>query len=114
MNRKLNALAEQGCSIEAALNRIGGDEEFLLMCMKMTIDDPCFSQLGESINARNVKGAFDAAHSLKGICANTGLDPLTKPACEITEILRTGSLEGVKDMYESMMATHAQLCAIVA
>jgi len=43
-----------------------------------------------------VKEAFRAAHTLKGVCQNLGFTNLYQPTCDLTEVLRTGTLEGTK------------------
>ncbi|MBR5658308.1 MAG: Hpt domain-containing protein, partial [Lachnospiraceae bacterium] len=42
----------------------------------------------ERIGERDLKGAFEAAHALKGVLGNLSLTPLYEIVCEITELLR--------------------------
>lgn len=59
-------------------------KKFLLMFLK----DTSFNELKTSLAAQDYDTAFRAAHTLKGICANLGIEKLGKSASEITEALR--------------------------
>ena len=48
------------------------------------------------------KDAFRAAHTLKGICANLGLDRLYEIDCELTEKLRGRQTEGSEELYQKV------------
>lgn len=113
MKPVLEQLAAKGCDIEAAMARTLNDEDFLLECIVMVIDDAGFATLGSCLEANDVTGAFESAHSLKGICANTGLTPLVTIVSDMTETLRAGSLEGVSERYQELMDEHAALSALI-
>ena len=42
----------------------------------------------ESLDQENYGEAFKYAHTLKGVSANLGLDPISRPASALTELLR--------------------------
>lgn len=48
------------------------------------------------------KEAFRAAHTLKGVCQNLGFTNLYQPTYDLTEVLRTGTLEGTKELFDSV------------
>ena len=58
--------------------------------------DPAFETLGRALDEENAADGFDAAHSLKGILANTGLTPLYNTIVRIVEPLRAGKVNGLK------------------
>ena len=43
---------------------------------------------------------FEAAHTLKGLISNLGLDGIMRSISPITETLRAGSDEGVRELME--------------
>ena len=104
MDKKLEKLKNMGCNIDDALERVLGDEELLLSCIQMVINDPCYTTLAESLAQNNVATAFDAAHTLKGIIANTGLTPLYLIIEKIVEPLRAGHSENLLPYYEKLIA----------
>ena len=59
-------------------------KKFLLMFLK----DTSFNDLEAAMKNKDYDTAFRAAHTLKGICANLGIEKLGNAASEITEALR--------------------------
>lgn len=51
-------------------------------------DDPSYNELVAGIEAVDVKTAFRAAHTLKGVCQNLALAGLFEPVNEMTEAFR--------------------------
>lgn len=107
MNAKLVQLERWGCDVKGALPRFLNDEEFMLECIVQVSQDPAFDELGRSIEAGKTKEAFDAAHTLKGIIANTGLTPLLVIIVAIVELLRRGSTEAVRSAHANATGTHS-------
>ena len=70
------------------------------------LEDPCFEQLTEAFAAGNVKDAFCAAHTLKGICQNLSLGGLGRPLVEMTERLRAEDLEGGRELLEEVQRNY--------
>ena len=58
-----------------------------------------FRLLTDAMAKQDVKEAFRAAHTLKGVCLNLGFDNLSSPAVALTEILRAGTFEGAAEQY---------------
>ena len=50
--------------------------------------DDSYAQLCRTMEEGRRKEAFRAAHTLKGICANLGIERLMRSAGELTELLR--------------------------
>ena len=61
--------------------------------------DPTFSALCQAMEAGQRESAFRCAHTLKGVCANLGLDALLDSAGRLTEALRaeTDDISGDAD-----------------
>ncbi len=51
--------------------------------------DGTYATLKTSLEEENLEEAFRAAHTMKGICKNLGLEQLYGSVEEITEVLRT-------------------------
>ena len=50
--------------------------------------DPSFAQLREAVAAADWESAFRAAHTLKGVAQNLGLDNLYKVSAALTDAVR--------------------------
>lgn len=92
------AYHELGSDYEGVTHRLMGDALIARFVGKF-FEDENFAKLGEALAAQDVKAAFMATHTLKGVCQNLGFDNLYAPLSELTEVLRAGSLEGADELY---------------
>ena len=92
-----------------ALERMKGNKEAYKAFLAEFFEDPDFIMLQESIEAGNVREAFDCAHGLKGMAANLGLDAIHGALSVLVEILRKGILEGAAEAYEEVMNASNQV-----
>jgi hypothetical protein len=113
MNETLAALENWGCDIRGALPRFLDDEAFMLECIGQVAEDPGFEELGCYLKENRTRDAFDTAHMLKGIIANTGLTPLYEIILTIVEPLRKGNGEGLAQPYERLMDKKNQLVRLL-
>ena len=60
-----------------------------LRFLDMFFQDESFQQLENALDAGDLKDAFAAAHTLKGVAGNMGLTPFYEAVCVIVERLRT-------------------------
>ena len=54
----------------------------------------------------NVEEAFRAAHTIKGMCQNLSFSKLADSSHDITEVLRSGDLEGAKAYIDRVRADY--------
>ena len=85
----IEKLKEYGADVNEGLNRCMNNESFYLMLIGKALNDNRLEQLEEQLNSKDLDGAFESAHALKGMYANLSLTPLSKPIIEMTELLRT-------------------------
>lgn len=84
----LEALYKQvGGSAGEVLKRIPS-EKMLRKFVGKYLADPTFGNLESAAAVQDWKGAFLAAHTLKGVAQNLGFDKLHRSASELTEALR--------------------------
>lgn len=102
------AYHELGADYEGVTNRLMGDALVARFVDKF-FEDENFAKLGEALAAQDVKAAFVAAHTLKGVCQNLGFDNLYAPSSELTEVLRAGSLEGTDELYAKVAAEYQKM-----
>lgn len=81
-------LIENGADVENTLKRFMGNEAMYEKFLKKFADNSNYSGLEENIQAGNYEEAFKCAHTLKGVSANLGLDPICKAASDLTEEFR--------------------------
>lgn len=91
-----------GSDAEKVLARFGGNEEMLKHFLRLFTQDSSFPGLKAALATGNTEEAFRAVHTLKGICANLGLERLYEKASEMTELLRRGEFENAKPLFPGL------------
>lgn len=106
-------LIEWGVDWNEILDRFMGNEDLIAKFMFKFLNDQSMSELTQNLQDGNVQGAFKAVHTLKGVGANLGLKGFLTPVCELTEILRAGSMEGYEEKYNEIKPKYEELIAIL-
>lgn len=58
--------------------------------ISLSLDDPSYSQLTQSLSENDIQSAFRAAHTLKGVSLSLGLTRLGNVSGAVCENLRAG------------------------
>lgn len=101
--------AAGGTAAEAA-PRLGGADATRRFLRLFPLDDS-FPQLSEALGRGDVQTAFRAAHTLKGVAANLGLERLRALASDMTECLRRGDLSGAQARLAETEAAYRRVLA---
>ena len=89
---------QMGADYEGVLGRLRS-EVLIKKFAKKFLDDGSFRSLKDNLAQKNGEEAFRAAHTLKGICLNLGLDRLYKVSALLTEKLRGREFDGYEEAY---------------
>ena len=84
---------------EGVLGRMGSEAMVKRFALKF-LDEPSYKNLVKAVEEQNAEGAFRAAHTLKGICLNLGLDRLCEASASLTERFRGREFNGYEEAYE--------------
>ena len=93
--------AQMGADYSEVLGRLYNESmirKFALLFLK----DDSYQNLETALAKADVKEAFRAAHTLKGVCQNLGFSNLYAPTYTLTETLRAGQLEGTKEQFAAV------------
>lgn len=94
---------EYGADYQLTLGRFMGNEKMYMKFLGMLFQDENLDKLGDALEQMDIQGAFEAAHTLKGVTGNMGLTPLYETVCRIVEPLRSGDDRGdYKEMYQDI------------
>ena len=74
--------------METTLKRFMGNEKMYMKYIMKFLDDKNFDSIRENLESQNYEAVFNAAHTLKGVTANLGLNPVNAASAEISELLR--------------------------
>lgn len=94
---------EYGADYETTMKRFSGNETLYFKILNMLFRDPNLEKLGVALGRLDMKAAFDAAHTLKGVSGNLGLTPLYEAVSLIVEPLRFGRAEDYTKMYQDIL-----------
>ncbi len=103
MDELIIELEQRGCDMEATLERFLDDKEFYRDCLLSVLSDSNFDILGDYLKSHDIKGAFECAHTIKGLIANMGIEELNDIIVRIVEPLRSSQDEGLIEVYDELM-----------
>lgn len=102
-------MEENGADVESTLKRFMGKESMYMKYIMKFLDDENFVKIEESLKSKDYGAAFSAAHTLKGVTANLGLNPVNTAAAELSELLRGKAAADVdEDRVEAVFAELAK------
>ena len=106
-------LTEAGINVDTALKRFLDDEEMYFEFLNSFVEDTLMSRLKQAVQNGSVDDAFEASHSLKGLCANLSIDSMSKMIVPMVEILRGRSMEGIPEDFKGLSQTYENVCAAI-
>lgn len=113
-NPMIEALEEHQIDTELLIKkRFMGKEEIYIRFLKRFLEDKNFSILKEKLQMGDVKDAFLAAHTLKGVLESLGLSPLMPSVFPIVEVLRKDSTQGLEELMKQAEQEYATVRKIL-
>ncbi len=88
------------------IERFGGNADMARRFVLKFTEDGSFGSLAEALGNNEKEEAFRAAHTLKGISVSLGFEKLFEKSSQITELLRSGDMEGAKEAYPELKAEY--------
>ena len=111
----IDRLRTCGADIDAALERLVGDEVLYESCLRMFLEDPSFPELKAALDCGDYSAAFTAAHTIKGVAGNLGLTPVFTAADALVTPLRHGRPRNadLPTLYETLMSAMADIRSLL-
>ena len=96
-----------GSDYKAVLTRMCNSEKILDKFVRKFLNDKTSEELFSAYERGDYETAFRMAHTLKGLCANLGLDKLHASSSELTEALRNGVVaDNASELLEQVRADY--------
>jgi HPt (histidine-containing phosphotransfer) domain-containing protein len=94
-----------------ALDRLGGDEEFLteLLHELLVQIDQNFSQIKRAIETKNYEELKMLSHSLKGASANLNVNRIANHFLNLEELGTTSSIDGANEILDLVFEDRNEL-----
>ncbi len=111
-------MEDNGADVDTTLKRFMGNEALYMKFIMKFLDDKSYDGITECMNSGDYEEVFKHAHTLKGVTANLGLDPITAVASDISELLRGKSsaeadVEKLQELYKQLEEVHSRFCEIL-
>lgn len=108
-------LEAYGVDVPVTMERLGNSEDLYLTCLDLFLNDGNMEELGKALEQGDLTQGFKAAHALKGVAANLGLQPYYEKICRIVEPLRSADVQAdYKTMYEEIFQEEQKVKALRA
>ena len=104
-------LACAGVDVDEVLDRFMGNEALMLKFLLRFPADENFSKLRQAMARHDAAGAFEAAHTLKGVTGNLSLKALYQLLIPLVEDLPRGDLAAAAGRMPELEAQYAQISA---
>lgn len=89
-------------------------EDIVKKFLKKFLDDDSYDNLNKALKTKNMDEAFRAAHTLKGIAINLGLNNLYDISSVMTEKLRHKDYLGVDSIMEKLSKVYLETITIIS
>ena len=96
-------------SVNEALMQLGNDKELYEELLQTFKKESRMNELEASLKSGDVQGAFAAGHALKGEAGNMGFTRLYEALSILVDQLRTGTIDGTEEMFNSVKSAYDDL-----
>ena len=107
-------LTAAGIDVEDAMERFMHNEGLMLKFLLRFSEDQSMSQLRLAMEHQDADGAFEAAHTLKGVAGNLSMTGLFHQTGILVEHLRNRDLAAAADEMPALEEQYARVTAALA
>lgn len=109
---------DAGAKPEEAIYRFLGKEDIYKKFLKKYLADTSIDDIKKSVEIGDAYGLFKAAHTLKGVAANLGLESVQNKSSEITEYTREKSFgeldtEILNGLLKELTEENTKVCLVI-
>ena len=101
-------LLEGGVDVDEALDRFLDNEALLMRFLLRFPGDENFSRLREAMEQSDAAGAFEAAHTLKGVAGNLSMGELFRRTSARVEDLRAGDMASAEEKMPALEEAYSR------
>lgn len=109
----LQNLEQHGATVDEALERFMDDVEMYERYLRKFYTDPSLSLLKEAVRSNDAVQAQKAAHTLKGIAANLGLQPLVEVSMRMLTLFRKGAAQEALALFPAVEQTASNFMIVI-
>lgn len=102
-------LQDVGIDVEECLDRFMNNESMMFKFLKRFLQDSNIENLRQAVAAQDVKGAYFAAHTLKGVTGNLSMKRLHALLSEMVEPLRAEDMSRCSHQMKELEAEYSKV-----
>jgi HPt (histidine-containing phosphotransfer) domain-containing protein len=104
-------MEEKLIDLEIALDRLGGDKEFLLELYNELNEqlNPTLEQILSAVESLDYAQLRSIAHGMKGASSNLGADRLSNYFKQLEKLGSNQNVEGADEIVKKIKLTHAEM-----
>lgn len=106
-------LLASGIDLDTTLDRFMNNEDLYEKFLSKFLDDTNFTELKENLKAKKYEKAYANAHTLKGVCANLGLDSLYSVLVPMVDELRENQYNEGSTKFKELEENYDEICSII-
>lgn len=108
-----NELIAAGVDLKTTMERFMDNEDLFEKFIFKFIDDPNYKEMMDAYHNNRVEDAFNAAHTLKGVSGNLGINGVYKVSIPLVEILRKNTFDGSEELFIQLEAAYNQIITVL-
>ena len=93
----LNALREIGVDVDGTISRFMNNSEIYIKFLARFPDEDRITPINDAVANHDYEKLLSAAHKLKGVSANLGMNELSSKAAEIVTKVRHNIIDGFEE-----------------
>lgn len=97
-----------GVDVDGAVRRLMNKEDLYERLLRRFPEDESYGQLEAACREGRTEDAFHAAHTLKGVAGNLGLNRLMEADSVLVELLRNGVSDGVDEAMRAVEESYRE------
>ncbi len=109
----VDELKELGANVDEAMQRFMNNAALYEKMLKKLPNMMKGTQVMEAIEAGNIDGAIETAHTLKGVLGNLSITPLYEAYTDIVALLRQNDTEKAKSVLEGSFPVEEKVVACI-
>ncbi len=102
-----------GIDVDEALGRFLNNESLMMKFLLRFPSDENFSRLKQALDCQDSTGAFEAAHTLKGVTGNLSMKSFYQQISSLVEDLRGGALASAEEKMPALESQYTQIVSIL-
>lgn len=107
------AAKELNIDLECTLGRFSGNEGLYLRFLRRLPQDKTFEQLAQGVEQGDAQIMEQAAHTLKGVAANLGLEDLRQASDGVVQAVRAGQAGEACGQFERVRQAFQRACDVL-